>query len=134
MDSDLSKLSDVAEQLKIGSFSRHIFLCIGDACCAQEQGEAAWQALKKELKDRNLSLAEGSAACYRTKADCLRVCMGGPILVVYPEGLWYAGMTADRIPEFIERQIVQGRAIEEWIFARNPLPPQTSSGLSSSAD
>jgi (2Fe-2S) ferredoxin len=47
--------------------------------------------------------------------------MGGPILVVYPEGNWYGGMTADRIPEFIERQLVQGEAIEEWIFAKNPL-------------
>jgi len=41
--------------------------------------------------------------------------------VVYPEGNWYAGMTADRIPEFIERQLVRGEPIQEWIFACNPL-------------
>ncbi len=47
--------------------------------------------------------------------------MEGPILVVYPEGNWYGGMTEERIPEFIERQIVQGEPIEEWIFAKNPV-------------
>lgn len=47
--------------------------------------------------------------------------MSGPILVVYPEGNWYAGMTADRIPEFVERQLIAGEAIEEWIFAKNPI-------------
>lgn len=47
--------------------------------------------------------------------------MDGPILVVYPEGHWYAGMTADRIEEFVERQIVRGEPIEDWIFATHPL-------------
>ncbi len=47
--------------------------------------------------------------------------MQGPILVVYPEGHWYAEMTADKIPEFVEKQIVQGMPIPEWIFSTNPL-------------
>jgi len=114
-------LSEVAAKLKIGSFHRHVFLCIGDACCTSEAGLAAWEALKKELKDRNLSLSEGPAACYRTKAGCLRVCIGGPIAVVYPEGTCYAGLTADRVPRFVQEHLVDGRPIEEWIFARNPL-------------
>ena len=117
-----TKLQEIASQLKIGQFSRHVFLCIGDACCSKEHGELAWNALKDQLKERNLSLSSGPTAVYRTKVGCLRVCQGGPILVVYPEGNWYSGMTADRIPEFIERQLVQGEPIEEWIFARNPLP------------
>jgi len=120
MESD--KLREVASKLKIGEFCRHVFLCIGDSCCSKEQGEEAWKALKDQLKDRNLSLSTGPSACYRTKVGCLRICMGGPILVVYPEGNWYGGMTADRIPAFIEQQIVRGEPIEDWIFAKNPLP------------
>ena len=96
-------------------------MCIGESCCSKEQGELAWKALKDQLKERALSLATGPLACYRTKAGCLRICTGGPILVVYPEGNWYAGMTADKIPEFVERQIVQGESIDEWIFAKNPV-------------
>ncbi|MFO0014349.1 MAG: (2Fe-2S) ferredoxin domain-containing protein [Planctomycetota bacterium] len=122
---DCSQLAAIAQDLKIGEFSRHVLLCIGETCCSSDQGRAAWSKLKNLLKERNLSLATGPNACYRTKVDCLRICKGGPILVVYPEGLWYAGMTEDRIERFVEEQLVQGRPIEEWIFARNPLPLPT---------
>ncbi len=122
----LEPLAKLADKLLIGHYTRHVFLCIGDACCTAEDGANAWEVLKDELKRRNLSLATGPNACYRTKVGCLRVCAGGPILVVYPEGTYYAGMTADRIPEFVERHLVKGQPIEEWIFARNPLPAQQS--------
>jgi (2Fe-2S) ferredoxin len=120
-DQERQRLAAIAGQLKIGAYHRHVFLCIGDSCCAAEIGAAAWQCLKEELKRRNLSLAEGPHACYRTKVDCLRICTGGPILVVYPEGTWYMHMTADRIPRFVQQHLIEGRPIEEWIFARNPL-------------
>lgn len=115
-------LTAIAGKLLIGQFHRHVFLCVGDACCSSEVGHAAWEKLKEELKLRNLSLATGPHACYRTKVGCLRVCAQGPILVVYPEGTWYFGMTAERIPRFVEEHLIHGRPIEEWIFARNPLP------------
>lgn len=118
----MKKLEAIAEELKIGDYVRHVFLCVGEACCSSEAGNAAWVKLKGILKDRNLSLSSGPSACYRTKAACLRVCQGGPILVVYPEGYWYGGMTEDRIERFVEEQLVQGKPIDEWIFAKNPLP------------
>ena len=122
MTNDNTRLADIARALKIGAFHRHVFLCIGETCCSAEAGNAAWDALKKELKDRDLSLSVGPAACYRTKVGCLRVCAGGPILVVYPEGTWYAGMTADRVPRFVQEHLIDGHPIEDWVFARNPLP------------
>ena len=115
------ELSDLAIRLKIGAYHRHIFLCIGPTCCSDSTGAAAWKKLKDELKARNISLAEGPSACYRSKVQCLRICKGGPILVVYPEGYWYSGMTEDRIDRFIDEQILLGKPIEDWIFARNPL-------------
>ncbi|MFZ4081712.1 MAG: (2Fe-2S) ferredoxin domain-containing protein [Pirellula sp.] len=115
------ELRDLAIRLKIGAYHRHIFLCIGPTCCSDSTGAAAWKKLKDELKARDISLAEGPSACYRSKVQCLRICKGGPILVVYPEGYWYSGMTEDRIDRFIDEQILLGKPIEEWIFARNPL-------------
>jgi (2Fe-2S) ferredoxin len=115
-------LPEVAVKLGIGSYHRHIFLCTGDKCCTAEVGAAAWEVLKKELKDRGLSLSTGPNACYRTKVGCLRICQGGPIAVVYPEGTWYSGLTADRIPLLVQQHLVDGRPVEEWVFARNPLP------------
>jgi (2Fe-2S) ferredoxin len=116
------QLAEIANKMLIGQFHRHVFLCIGDSCCTCEVGEAAWNKLKAELKERNLSLATDPAACYRTKVKCLRICTGGPILVVYPEGTWYMGMTAERISRFVQEHLIDGKPIEEWIFARNSLP------------
>jgi (2Fe-2S) ferredoxin len=112
----------IAEKLGIGHYHRHVFLCVGPDCCEPEVGQAAWEVLKGQLKERNLSLSTGPNACYRTKVQCLRICTQGPIVVVYPEGTWYHGMTADRIPRFVQEHLVEGRPIREWIFAGNPLP------------
>lgn len=117
------KLEVIAEKLGIGHFHRHVFLCIGPDCCTSEMGEASWEMLKKLLKDLNLSLSRGPNECYRTKVQCLRVCTQGPIMVVYPEGTWYHGMTPERIPQFVQEHLVEGRPIREWIFAEHPLTP-----------
>ena len=115
------KLAKVAATLFIGEYHRHVFLCTGDKCCSSEVGLEAWEVLKSELKNRNLSLTTGPLATYRTKVTCLRVCSDGPIMVVYPDGTYYHGMTADRIPRFVEEHLIGGKPIEEWVFARNPL-------------
>lgn len=116
------KLGRMAETLAIGHYRKHVFLCIGEACCTKEVGQAAWEALKKELKDTNLSLSRGPDACYRSKVQCLRVCAEGPIAVVYPEGTYYYGLTAERIPEFVQKHLIENQPLEDRIFARNPLP------------
>jgi len=120
---DRARLAEVAAKLRIGGYRRHVFLCVGGKCAPPEVGEAAWEALKKELKDRGLTPGTDARACYRTKVGCLRLCQDGPIAVVYPEGTWYAGLTADRIPRFVQEHLIDGHPIEEWVFARNPLPP-----------
>jgi (2Fe-2S) ferredoxin len=125
MNDENAKLANIAEKLLVGQFHRHVLLCVGDACCnaiGKDAAQAAWEKLKSELKDRELSLATGLTACYRTKVGCMRICSGGPILVVYPEGTWYGGMTAERMTRFVQEHLIDGKPIEEWIFARNPLP------------
>src|SRR5205807_2200399 len=83
-------------------------------------GQAAWKSLKQELKGDGLQ--SGQNACYRTKVGCLRICCKGPTMVVYPEGTWYHGMTAERIPRFVREHLIDGRPIHDWVFASNPLP------------
>src|SRR5436309_13886566 len=112
----------IAEKLGIGRYHRHVFLCVGPDCCEPEVGLVAWEVLKKLLKEQGLSLSTGPNACYRTKVQCLRICTQGPILVVYPEGTWYHGMTAERIPRSVQAHLVEGQPIRDWIFAGNPLP------------
>jgi (2Fe-2S) ferredoxin len=122
MDTSGQTHEEIAAKLGIGAYRRHVFLCTGPNCCTEEQGKAAWDALKKELKEKNLSLSTGPNACYRTKVGCLRVCTGGPIMVVYPDGTWYRGMEPGRIPLFVQKHLVDGEPVREWVFADNPLP------------
>ena len=113
------ELQQVAGKLGIGQYDCHVFLCTGPNCCTEEVGKEAWETLKKTMKDAGLVAPAGN--CYRTKVGCLRICTEGPTMLVYPEGTWYHGMTAERIPEFVRQHLIEGKPVEEWIFARNPL-------------
>jgi (2Fe-2S) ferredoxin len=114
-----AELRAVAAKLGIGGYRKHVFLCTGPTCCTPEAGQAAWDTLKRVLKEKGLGT--GPSACYRTKVGCLRICCHGPTMVVYPEGTWYSGMTADRIPIFVQEHLIEGKPVRAWIFADNPL-------------
>ncbi len=120
------QLRAVAGKLGIGAYRRHVLLCTGPKCCTPEEGAAAWEVLKGQIKEHGLGA--GERACYRTKVGCLRICCHGPTMLVYPEGTWYHGMTADRIPRFVEEHLVGGKPVEEWVFARNPIGPAEADG------
>jgi (2Fe-2S) ferredoxin len=119
MSEKSEELQRVAGKLGIGSYKKHVFLCTGPKCCTPEAGTEAWEKLKATMKE--LGVLSGPNACYRTKVGCLRICTSGPTMLVYPEGTWYEGMTAERIPEFVQKHLVEGQPVEEWIFARNPV-------------
>ena len=120
MTDKTEQLQSAATKMAIGSYRRHVLLCTGPNCCTPEEGLVAWELLKQQIKDQGLG--EGENACYRTKVGCLRICCHGPTVVVYPEGTWYHDMTPDKIERFVQEHLIEGRPIEEWIFARNPLP------------
>jgi (2Fe-2S) ferredoxin len=119
MTEEYEHLQAAAAKVGVGTYHRHVFLCTGPTCCTPETGLAAWETLKQKIKECGLD--SGPNACYRTKVGCLRICCHGPTMLVYPEGTWYNGMTPERIPQFVQQHLIEGKPVEEWIFATNPL-------------
>ena len=93
--------------------TRHLFLCAGPDCCEPAEGGAMWDLLKAETRKLSVPVL-------RTKAACLRICKGGPWLVVYPDGIWYGQLDADKLRRILKEHIEEGRPVREWIAANMP--------------
>ena len=104
-------------------FQRHLFVCINDrgpehprGCCAQKGSEEVVAALKSRAFERGLK-----RIVRVNKAGCLDQCARGVTCVVYPEGVWYGGVTLEDVDEIVERHLIQGEPVERLVIPDDKL-------------
>ncbi len=111
--------------------SHHLLLCATpqkSSCCNPKQGIKSWEKLKSILKELNLEDPKRpDGVVLRSKVDCLRVCKSGPILLVWPDGIWYKNVSPKRLEIIIKDHIIKGSPIKKWVLKKTPLKLNNSS-------
>lgn len=95
-------------------FQRHVFFCTnqrddGQPCCGAHDAVAAQKHAKRRLKELDMN---GPGKVRANQAGCLDRCAEGPVLVVYPEGVWYTYVDTSDIDEIVERHLIGGEIVE----------------------
>lgn len=109
----LDQLAIIAKQKGYGQHKRHIFLCVAQGPCTDgENAEELWQYLKAKLKEREPDSSTATIA--RTKSGCLRICLQGPIALVYPEGTLYYDLDKTKLDRIIDEHLFNGSIVKDY--------------------
>jgi (2Fe-2S) ferredoxin len=101
-------------------YKHHIFFCLnqrenGQDCCAQQGAQDAFDHCKSQVKAAGLA---GPGGVRVNKAGCLDRCAGGPVAVVYPEGIWYTVVDKNDVDDIVQSHLKNGQVVERLL-----LPP-----------
>jgi (2Fe-2S) ferredoxin len=111
----------VLRSTRMPSFQRHVFVCVNERppgpkpCCKARGGVEVRDELKAELARRGLSRLVRA-----NNSGCLDQCAQGVVMVLYPEQVWYGGVTVADIPEIVEQHLIGGRIVKRLLLPDQP--------------
>src|SRR5262245_38832546 len=100
------------------AYGRHVFICVHGDCADPEAGARLHLRFLELNREHGLNKLRNPARVKCSLADCLGVCSHGPILTVYPDGIWYHQVDEARLERIYQEHILGGRPVEEYIFHR----------------
>jgi (2Fe-2S) ferredoxin len=104
------------DRAQMEPYRRHVIVCTGGYCSADRGGRALYALLAQLLQREGLLF--GPTRVKRSETPCLGVCAGGPILAVYPEGIWYESVTPRLLERIVVEHLRDGRIVEDAVFHR----------------
>ena len=133
-------LSTCVQALGMPYIERHLFLCADQTkpkCCDKALSLKSWDYLKQRLLALGLdkpspptATNQAPTCVFRTKANCLRVCQQGPILVIYPDGVWYHSATPEVLEQIIQTHLLNNEILQGYAFLVHPLSNSADSNTS----
>jgi (2Fe-2S) ferredoxin len=106
----------IAPSPEMEAYSRHVIVCTGSFCSPDRKGRAIYSLLADLLQREDLLF--GPKRVKRGETPCLGVCGDGPIVVVYPEGVWYAKVTPPLLERIVMEHLKEGKPVESAVFHR----------------
>ena len=99
----------------MGQYTRHVFVCTDGKHCARDGADGVYAALKRGVKEAGLK-----GVVRVNQAGCMNQCGHGPIVVVYPEDVWYADVNATGARQIAHEHLAEGRPLDRLRYHAPP--------------